>query len=103
MAENVIRAADDIVWDSERDAYYAARKLMFATMCYRIMPTVVIHTRRWALDKAAQRTACANALRRVVDVLTKACNDGAPDVARLQAHHELIAVRYAAVARAMQD
>ena len=103
MAEHVIRAADDIVWDSERDAYYAAQKLMFATMRYRIMPTVVIHTRRWALDKAAQHTARANALRHVVDVLTKACNDGTQGIARLQTHHELIAARYSAVARAMQD
>ena len=103
MAEHVIRAADDIVWESQRDAYSAARRLMFATMRYRIMPTVVNQTRRWALDKAAQHTACADALRRVVDELTKACNDGAPGVARLQVHHELIAVRYKAVARAMQD
>ena len=41
MAEHVIRAADDIVWESQRDAYSAARRLMFATMRYRIMPTVV--------------------------------------------------------------
>ena len=34
------------------DAYGTARELVFATMRYRMMPTMVIHTCRWALDKA---------------------------------------------------
>ena len=57
MTEHVIRAADDIVWDSTQDAYGAARALMVATMRYRIMPTVVNLTRHWARDKAAEHSA----------------------------------------------
>ena len=103
MADDVIRSADNIVWDSAQDAYGSARELMLATMRYRLMPTVVNLTRHWARDKAAEHTARANALARVVDLLIKAHNDGAQGVARLQAHHELIAARYESVARAMQD
>ena len=47
MAEHVTRAADDIVWDRTQDAYGAARELMFATMRYLIMLTVINLTRRW--------------------------------------------------------
>ena len=103
MAEHVIRAADDIVWDSNQDAYGAARTLMFATMRYRIMPTVVSLTRHWARAKAAEHAARADALRKILIALLTAHHDGAQGVARLQAHHELIAKRYASVALAMQD
>ena len=103
MAEHVIRAADDIVWDSTQDAYGAARELMFATMRYRIIPTVVNLTRRWARDKAAEHATRADALRQIVIGLPTAHHDGAQGVARLKAHHEVIAKRYASVARAMQD
>ena len=103
MAEHVIRAADDIVWDSTQDAYGAARALMIAAMRYRLMPTVVNLTRYWARDKVAEHTARAEALRKILLALLTAHHDGAPSVARLQAHHERIAARYASVVRAMQD
>ena len=76
---------------------------MIATMRYRIMPTVVNLTRHWARDKAAEHSVRADALRQILTALLTAHHDGAQGVARLQAHHELIAARYTSVARAMQD
>ena len=87
-------------WDSTQDTYSAARELMFATMLYRILPNVVNLTRSWARDKAAEHTTRADALRQILMALHMVHHDGAQGVVRLQARHELIAKRYASVARA---
>jgi hypothetical protein len=98
MTARLIKAADDLVWEGEDNAYSAARRLMYAAMQHTILPFHVHNTRRWALGKAAEHKLYAEGIAGIL----KSVPDN-PGVARLRAHHERISLRYEAVARAMQD
>jgi len=100
-ARELIQASDYIVWGSEKDAYLAARKLMYATMSHSVLPFKVYSTRKWATTQAAVHDERAKALREIIRRIK--CEDDASGVWRLVDHHQHIASRYKAVANAMQD
>ncbi len=99
--KELIRASDDIVWESNEDAYTAARELMHATMSRSFLPFHVHATRSWAVARAAAHQKCAETFEQIVKRIE--CEEDAPGVWRLIHHHRRIAARYTAVADAMQD
>ena len=94
-AKQLIQASDDIVWDSNEDAYTAAREL------YSVLPFKVNSTCNWATAQAGVHREHAKALQKILERIQ--CADDSLGVFQLVVHHQRIAARYAAVAAAMRD
>ncbi len=100
--KQLIQASDDIVWDfKERNAYKAARELVYKAMLYSLLPCKVHSTRSWANAQAAVHEERAKAFQLKLELIKS--EDGWLGVWQLVDHHKRIAARYTAVADAMQD